>query len=113
MVAEPSFLVFEEADSNLGGPQIHTDRLQNHFRRVLPRLRLNIHFAKRIERYSAHSAMNVRKSARIQKIQNPRRDGSAQILMKRRHRSRFDVAAKARTHHILIPLAKTLDERRQ
>src|SRR5215472_15631844 len=82
------------------------NRLYDHFRGVLPRLRSQFHALQCVSRNTTHTAVNIRKCAPIKNIQYPCSQRSPEVPMKRRHRALLDKAFEPGPHDVFRSTTK-------
>ena len=112
-MGETAELVAVEGDRYFDGSQVHPNRLQHHLRRVLPGLRGEAHRQERVAVDAAHATVDVAERASVDSVQSPRRERCAEVAVRPRHCTLFDLASESRTHDHLISRSERLDERSQ
>src|ERR1700737_2430439 len=76
------------------------NRLYDHFRGVLPRLRTQFHALQCISCNTTHTAVNIRKGTPVKNILYPCSQRSPEVPMKRRHCTLLDRAFEPGSHNV-------------
>ena len=105
-------LVGPQNNGNLRDARADLRRLDNHFQRKFHSRAAHVQPVVKSARKSAHAAIAVA-NARVKKSVEQRGEaGVAQVLVRRRHRSRLDSPAEAIAHHDVVAFPQLLDEAR-
>ncbi len=109
----PVALVFVERDGHLDDVHVGAGGLHDELRGELhagrDKPKAEDHFAL----HAPHARIAVRDVCVEQPIQDARQHWRAQVTIQERHRARHDLAAKARTHDVLMPFANLVHKARE